>query len=195
MNTNLSLRALAVAAVLTAGLGTAATAVAQDGSPQSAPTAARSAADTTSERTPTSVVHQSGIVIEAHGEHVGSPVAVYLYENSVHGNSLQVVLDPEQDVIGFVEQQTPFVVDGTVDVTVDVQGRSVVLSGTVADSGEAAKEVDPRQDGGEQIITRGTQTRLLADLSLTVEGVDVPLEAAPAFAYDLEVRKVTLYGR
>lgn len=194
MKTNISLRALALAAVLTAGLGTAATA-AQDGPPSSAPAVAPTSVDSHAERTPTSVVHESGIVIEAHGEYAGTPVAVYLYENRTYGNSLQVVLDPERDLIGFVEQQAPFVVDGAVDVAVDVQGRSVVLTGTVADSGEAAKDVDPRQDGGEQIITRGTQTRLLADLSLTVDGVDVPLEAAPAFAYDLEVRKVSLYGK
>lgn len=189
-----TLRALAVAAVLTAGIGTAANA-ANDSASTTPTVVAPKASDTTTERTPTSVEHQTGLLVEAYGEHDGTPVAVYLYENTLYGNSLQVVLDAEQDVIGSIEQEAPFVVDGVVDVTVDVQGREVVLSGTVADSGESAKEVDPRQDGGEQIITKGTHTPLLADLTLTIDGVDVALEAAPAFMYDLEVRKVTLYGR
>lgn len=194
MNTTSRLRALVVSAVLAAGLGTATAAFAQDTAAPPAPSVTSSATSTSVQRTPTSVEHQGGLVIEGYGQYAGSPVAVYLYENSLYGNSLQVVLDPEQDVIGYVEQQTPFVVDGAVDVNVDVQGRSVRLSGTVTDSGEVAKSVDPFQDAGEQIVTKGSQTRLLANLSLTVDGTTVPLEAAPAFAYDLDVRKVTLYG-
>lgn len=195
MKTITIMRTLAVAAVLTAGIGTTAAATANEDPATTAPAVVAPKADTAAAERPTSVERQTGLLVEAYGEHDGAPVAVYLYENTQYGNSLQVVLDPEQDLIGSIDQKAPFVVDGTVDVTVDVQGRDVVLHGTVADSGESAKEVDPRQDGGEQIITKGTHTALLADLALTIDGVDVALEAAPAFRYDLEVRKVTLYGR
>ena len=200
MNTHAPVRALVIATALAAAVGTAAAASGQDADPGSgrtqvsSPTVAPSPARSAQKQPPTSVEHQSGLVVEGYAQHAGSPVAVYLYENSLYGSSVQVVLDAEQDLIGSVEQATPFVVDGELDVTVDVRGRSVVLSGTVADTGELVKSVDPLQDAGEQIVTKGTRTRLAADLSLTVDGVTVPLEAAPAFAYDLEVRKVTLYG-
>jgi hypothetical protein len=200
MNTHAPVRALLAAAVLAAGIGTATAAFADDGTPPSggprasAPTVAPTPTRPGQQSAPTSVEHQRGVVIEAHGQHAGSPVAVYLYENSLYGGSVQVVLDAEQDLVGSVEQQAPFIVDGVLDVTVDVRGRSVVLSGTVADTGERVRDVDATQDAGEQIVTKGTRTQLLTDLSLTVDGVTVPLEAAPAFAYDLEVRRVTLYG-
>ena len=198
MNTHAPVRALVIAAALAAAVGTAAAASGQDAAPGSARTQVSAVAPSPTrpaeKQPPTSVEHQSGLVVEGYAQHAGAPVAVYLYENSLYGSSLQVVLDAEQDLIGHVEQATPFVVDGQLDVTVDVRGRSVVLSGTVADTGELVKSVDPLQDAGEQVVSKGTRTRLAADLSLTVDGVTVPLEAAPAFAYDLEVRKVTLYG-
>lgn len=195
MKTIPALSALALAAVLAGGIGSASGAFAQDGPTTTGSTVAAGPTGATQAPTRTSVERQNGVVIEAFGEHAGTPVAVYLYENSTYGSSVQVVLDAEQDLIGSLEQPQPFIVGGAVDVALDVQGHDVVLTGTVTESGESARTVDPRQDAGEQIVTRGTRTPLLADLSLTVGGSAVPLEAAPAFAFDLEVRRVTLYGR
>ena len=62
-------------------------------------------------------------------------------------------------------------------------------------TGRPEKIVEPVQDGGEQIVTRGTHTQLVGDLTLTYDGVTVPLQLDTAFGYDLEVRKVALYGR
>ena len=144
---------------------------------------------------PVRVEHQVGKVLEGHAD-AGTPVMVTLYENSLHGSLVQVVLgDPEEDNIGFVEQADPFVTDGVLDVTVDVNGTPVRFQGTVVEDGKPTSITEPIQDGGEQIVTRGTNTPLATDVTVTVRGVSAPVEFAPAFAFDLQSRKVTLYGR
>ena len=144
---------------------------------------------------PVSVEHQVGTVLEGTAE-AGVPVMVTVYENSLHGSSVQVVLgDPEEDNVGYVEQEGAFIHDGVLDVTVDVQGTPVRFHGTVTPSGKPTKLVEPIQDNGEQIVTKGTNTQLATDVTVTVRGVSAPVAFAPAFAFDLESRKVTLYGR
>lgn len=143
------------------------------------------------EAAPTAAEHQSGIVLEA----AGDGVLVTVYENSKYGNSATVVLgDPDEGHFGYVEQTEPFVVDGELNLVVDVEGTTVSVSGSVAPNGQATRIVEPQQDGGEQIVTRGTNTPLAADLVADIAGEVVALDTAPAFAYDLEVRKVRLYG-
>lgn len=185
MNSKLTLRTLAAGLVI-AGLGISGTALADSG--------AERGTDAKSTSTPVTVENQVGTVIEATGSAAGVDVWLSLYENQLHGNSLQVILgDPELDLIGATEQTAPFVVDGAVDVTVEIDGRPARLTGTVTEIG-TSKMVEPVQDNGEQLVTRSRQTQLGAALTLTYDGVAVPLEAAPAFSYDNEVRRVDLYG-
>lgn len=144
--------------------------------------------------TPTRVETQRGLVLEGTGSVDGLAVTVYVYENSTYGNSLQVVLgDPEEDRIGFLEQAAPFVVDGALDVVVDVAGTPVRLTGTVTPT-DQTKVVEPIQDGGEQLVTRGTHTQLATAIVATIGEASGDLAFAPAFAFDLEVRRVALYG-
>ncbi|GAA1917891.1 hypothetical protein [Nocardioides marmoribigeumensis] len=149
----------------------------------------------TSTAGPVQVEHEVGTVLEGSAD-AGIPVAVTLYENNLHGSSIQVVLgDPDADDIGYVEQEGAFVHDGVLDVTVDVQGTPVRLHGTVTPSGRPARLVDPMQDNGEQIVVKGTNTALATDVDVTVRGTSAPVQFAPAFSFDLESRTVTLYGR
>ena len=141
------------------------------------------------------VEHQVGTVIEGTAD-AGTPVMLFLYENSLHGSSVQVVLgDPEEGQVGALEQADAFIVNGVLDVTVDVDGTPVRFHGTVKASGRPEKLVEPVQDNGEQIVTKGTNTQLATDLTVTVRGTTAPVSVAPAFAFDIESRKVTLYGR
>jgi hypothetical protein len=187
---------IVVGSLLVAGLGIAGAATADDASKPAqrpTPTAVPSGS---ADQPNVNVEHQRGIVLEGSGLAGDRPVAVTVYENSLHGNSIQVVLgDPDNGgQIGFVEQAEPFVVDGLLNATVDVGGRSVELTGTVEETGRATKVTEPIQDAGEQIISRGTHTQLLTDVTLAFDGKSAALEFAPAFAYDLEIRKVGLYG-
>jgi hypothetical protein len=140
---------------------------------------------------PVTIEQQRGIVIEGTAVLNGEPVGISLYENEQYGNVLQVFF-PESDEVGALEQEAPFVVDGRVDVTVDVDGRRARLAGVVTETG-ATKVVEPLQDGGEQQISKGTHYVLDAELALTVGRYSVPLET-DAFAFDLDVRHVQLYG-
>ena len=180
MRTRFLPRIIVTAALLFGGAAGTGMAVAHSPEEQSAATSR-----TTSER-------QHGLVLE--GSAPG--VMVFVYENSLHGNSVQVVLgDPDDDRIGYAEQAEPFVVEGVLSATVEIDGQPVTIDGTVSPGGRPTRIVEPMQDGGEQIVTRGTNTPLAVDASLTTAGSSVPLEFAPAFAYDLSVRRVTLYGR
>jgi hypothetical protein len=137
------------------------------------------------------VEQQTGTVVEASGSARGITASVTLYENSAHGNSVQVVLG--EDRIGYAEP-ADLVVDGAVDATVEIDGKPATVTGTLSPSGRPEKLVEPTQDAGEQVVTRGTHTPLVGDLTLTYDGVSVPLHLDTAFAYDLEVRRVALYG-
>jgi len=189
---------IVVGSVLVAGigLGIAGAATADEVSKPAEPSASMAVSSGSTENSNINVEHQRGIVLEGSGLAGDLPVAVTVYENSLHGNSIQVVLgDPDNGGgIGSVEQAEPFVVDGVLNATVDIDGRKVELTGTVVETGRATKVIEPIQDAGEQIVTKGTHTQLLADATLSFDGKSAALEFAPAFAYDLEVRKVALYG-
>jgi len=179
--------AVAALAISAAGIGIAGAANAEE--PARASSSAVSA-----ESVPT-VDHQRGVVLEGTGSSGGLDVMVTVYDNSLYGSSVQVVLgDPDDDRIGYAEQGTPYVVDGQLNAGVEIEGRVVTLSGAVVETGRPEKLREPLQDGGEQIITRGTHTQLVTDVHLSVGDTVVPVTFAPAFAYDLEVRKVDLYG-
>lgn len=70
--------------------------------------------------------------------------------------------------------------------------QGIVLEGSAP--GLAATIVEPLQDNGEQIVSKGTNTPLRADVVMSLDGTTIPLDFVPAFAYDLQVRKVALGG-
>jgi hypothetical protein len=180
--------------VVALGIGTAGVAVAEESPSSTSPAGGPPTAvvQPMKAEPPVTLEQQRGLLIEASGTFEGQPVAVSLYQNQQYGNFLQVVF-PESDVIGALEQSAPFVDNGVVDFAVDVQGENAVLAGTVTET-EVTKVVEPLQDNGEQLVSKGTRTMLDADLTLTYRGVTIPLEAAPAFSFDLDVRRVQLYG-
>jgi hypothetical protein len=196
--TTISTRFVIAAATLVAGIAITGAAVAQGDESRATE---RSGSTTTPAETPpdstapvraavpaTGVSEQHGIVLEGTGSAGGQTVTVYVYENDAHGNSAQVVLgDPDDDRIGAVEQDEAFVVDGVLTASVDIDGRTATITGTVVPSGAEATPVDPTLDS-EPTVVRGTHTRLDADLVVTYGDTAVPLTVSPAFAYDLEVR-------
>ena len=189
--TTISTRFVIAAAILVAGIGITGAAVAQGSEPRAAE---RQAGTTTPAETPPDPARvrathdQHGIVLEGTGSAGGRTVTVHVYENDVHGNSAQVVLgDPADDRIGAVEQDPAFVVDGVLTASVEIDGRTATIAGTVTPSGAESTPVDPALDS-EPTVVRGTHTPLDSDLVVTYGGPTVPLQVSTAFAYDLEVR-------
>jgi hypothetical protein len=148
------------------------------------------------ESAPTNVEHQVGVVLEGITSINGQEVILSVYDNSRYGSSATIVIgDPENGgAFGYAEQATAFVVDGELTVTVDIDGKAATLSGTVVENGKPTRIRDAMQDGGENLVTKGTNTPLLANLTLSFDGQSVPVEVGTAFGYDLEVRSTDLYG-
>lgn len=196
MNKRNRVRAALSTMLAVAALGSLTT-VAALADPQSAhgPQAREMTAAPASSASPRSVERQSGLVMEGTGELNGTPVSVTVYENSLYGNTVQVVLgDPDDDRIGYVEQQSPFVVDGRLAAEVRIAGDVAALHGTVEATGRPERLTEPVQDAGEQIVSRGTHTQLATDVTLSLGGEQAAVAFAPAFAYDLAVQRVDLYG-
>lgn len=191
-NTTARRAGIALGAVLLAG-SLAAGAAQAARAPESAPRATTAAAPATD------TVHletERGHVLEGYAEVGGVPVTLTVYENSTHGNFAQVVLgDLEQDgAIGSVEQTDPFIVDGQLDLTLEVGGSPFELHGTVTPVGKAERLTEALQDNGEQVVSRGTHRQLDVDVTATYAGHSGAVSFAPAFAYDLTTRRVALYG-
>jgi hypothetical protein len=192
-NTTARRAGIALGAVLLAGSLAAGTAQAAR-TPETAPRAT-----TVTTAPATDAVHlvtERGHVLEGYAEVGGVPVTLTVYENSTHGNFAQVVLgDLEQDgAIGSVEQTDPFIVDGQLDLTLEVGGSPFELHGTVTPVGKAERLTEALQDNGEQVVSRGTHRQLDVDVTATYAGNSGAVSFAPAFAYDLTTRRVALYG-
>lgn len=141
----------------------------------------RSKAPTTSER---------GIVLEGTGTWRGRPVAIFVYENQRYGNSLQMVIgDPDGDhAIGAGEGRDPYVIDGVLDVGLEVDGDLAVVRGSVIESGDPRPATGSDTDG-ELVATTGTHTPLLVEATFDYRGETVDLRFATSFAYDLESQR------
>lgn len=194
MRSNTVKRSLILGSVLAGALTLGVSTTAASGSTADTDDRTRTAVSTT-EKAP-SVETERGIVLEGTGSWQGQDVMVTVYENQRYGNSVQLVVgDPDAGgAIGYVESTDPFVVDGELSVEVEVDGRTAVLAGTVTEAGRPERIHDALQDGGEQINSRGTHTALAVDATLELGGAEAALTFSPAFAYDLEVQKVALYG-
>lgn len=145
---------------------------------------------------PTNVERQAGVVIEGFTTINGQEVILSVYDNSRYGSSATIIVgDPENGgAFGHAEQGTAFVVDGELFLTVDIDGKAATLSGTVVENGKPTRIREAMQDGGENLVTKGTNTPLLASLTLSFDGQSVPVEVGTAFGYYLEVRSTDLYG-
>lgn len=182
---------LGSALIATLTLGGIATAGANGGqTDRTAPTT--STTSTTADNGPL-VETEKGIVLEYFSEAGGREISVTVYENSVYGNFLSIRLG--DGLFGGKQTAKALVVDGQLDASVMIKGYPAVLEGTVAENGQPTQIRDSIYDAGQRIVTKGTNTPLLADATLTYRGETYVISFDPAFAYDLEVKKVTLYGR
>ena len=73
-----------------------------------------------------------------------------------------------------------------------VDGKRAVIQGTAERYGARSKVYEEFDDGGFLIKTRGFHRQLRTDLVATYAGKVVPLTCAPAFFYDLEVKKIPI---
>ncbi|HSV37868.1 MAG TPA: hypothetical protein VLI04_03835 [Nocardioidaceae bacterium] len=151
---------------------------------------------TTKAETPVDTTSQVGVVLEGFATIAEMEAYLEVYDNSRFGSSVRLIVGDLEDggFFGYAEQQTAFVVNGQLHATVELDGRVASIEGTLVENGKPTRIRESMQDGGEQLVTRGTNTQLLANVTITFEGATIPVEVGTAFGYDLQVRTVDLYG-
>lgn len=139
------------------------------------------------DRRKATTVRERGIVLEGTGIWRGQPVKVFVYENQKYGNALQIVVgDPDgKHAIGAGEGRGPYVVDGVLNVGLDVDGDLAVVKGSVTESSDPRQAAESAPDG-ELVTAEGTHTPLLVEATFTYRGKTVDLKFTRALGYALK---------
>ncbi len=153
--------------------------------PGSSPSSTPNAPD--KDRPKVKTATERGIVLEGSGTWRGNAVQVFVYENRKYGNSLQILIgDPDdRHTMGSGEGRDPYVIDGVLNVGLDIDGDLAVVKGSVTPNGEPVPAAEEAPDG-ELISATGTHTPLLVKATFAYRGETVRLRFAKAFAYELK---------
>ena len=136
---------------------------------------------------------ERGIVLECSGKKSGLEVHTVVYENSRYGNTVQVRIGgPESEKAAMRNTDDKFLVDGALRATVRVAGQRAVVKGTAERFGARIPVNESFDDGDYAITNRGFQRKLRTRLVAKYDGKVVPLTCAPAFYYNLDVKKVPI---
>lgn len=194
MRSTTTTRSLIMGGVLAGALALGAVQASGDNGPDaeqktgSSSSSAQAVVDKGQSKAPT--VSERGIVLEGTGSWRGQSVAIYVYENQKYGNSLQMVIgDPDgKHAIGAGEGRDPYVIDGVLNVGLDVDGDLAVVKGTVTESGDPRPATEADADG-DLITASGTHTPLLVEATFEYRGETVDLTFARSFEYELETTR------
>ena len=136
---------------------------------------------------------ERGIVVECQGDAHGVRIWTSVYENHRYGNTVQVVVgDPDDGNGNSRGTDEKFLVDGQLKAWVKVDGKRATIKGTAERYGTRTKVYEEYDDAGFLVKTRGFHRQLRTELVATYAGKTVPLTCDPAFAYNLEVKKIPL---
>ena len=142
---------------------------------------------------PTDTTRERGIVLECRGEAHGLSAYVDIYENNAYSNYFQVILDDDPKRAASREPKDLFE-KGKVRGSIRIKGHKVRVTGDAHRVGKRKRVHEEIDDAGQHIVSDGFHRRLANDLVLTYRGTTVPLDCAPAFAYDLKVTKTDITG-
>jgi hypothetical protein len=139
--------------------------------------------------------HERGVVLECTGNRHGLDAYVSLYENDVHGNVVQVVLDDDPELAGH-RAPADILSAGEVRTGVRIGDHWARIRGTarkvpVAQRTPVHEEMD---DAGEHLVVDGFHRALVDHVVLRYAGTRVPLTCEPAFAYRLTVTRTDITG-
>lgn len=130
--------------------------------------------------------HQRGVVLECTGANAAHSAYVDLYENNLHGNYVQVVLDGDPKLA--TSRQPADIWDaGDVRTHVTIRDQRVRIFGTAPKVGGRTAVHETHDDAGNHIVTDGFHRRLADDLVLSYDGHRMALDCRPSFYYRLNV--------
>ena len=188
-------RSLILGSVLAGALtlGAVQMAAGDSGSPNertnaTSPRSARVATDV--DQPTTKTVRERGIVLQGSGTWRGQLVEIFVYENRFYGNSLQIVIGDRagEPAIGGGEGRDAYVIDGVLNVGLEVDGDLAVVKGSVTPKGVPQRVTEPTPDG-ELVASRGKHTPLSVKATFQYRGETVDLKFAKAFEYALKSKR------
>src|SRR3954453_7963223 len=104
------------------------------------------------------VSHERGALLECTGTAGTIPVRANLYQNKTYGNYLEVLVhDGTAEEAGASrESATPYIAQGKVRAAARIDGKKMVITGTVKPTGEVKKVKEVVEDAGLRIVSTGT---------------------------------------
>jgi hypothetical protein len=136
---------------------------------------------------------ERGIVLECSGKKSGLEVHTVVYQNSRYGHTVQVRIGgPESEKAAMRNTDQKFLVDGELRATVNVAGQRAVVKGTAERFGARTPVNESFDDGDFTVTSRGFHRQLRTRLVAKYDGKVVALDCAPAFYYDLDVKRTPI---
>ena len=139
--------------------------------------------------------HERGVVLECTGSRHGLDAYVSLYENDLHGNVVQVILDDDPELAAH-RAPDDILSAGEIRTGVRIGEHRARIRGTarrvpIAQRTPVHEEMD---DAGQHLVVDGFHRALVDDLVLRYDGTRVPLTCEPAFAYRLTITRTDVTG-
>ena len=136
----------------------------------------------------TTTTKESGIALSCEGSWRGRHVYAEVYENSLHGSHVQVVVGDGADA-GARWQQRPMVTGDRVRARVRVDGSPAVVKGLARLDGTRTPVHEVLDDAGQTIESTGVQRGLDTDIAFHWKDRAVKLDCSDAFHYRLTVTR------
>ncbi|MBZ5738943.1 hypothetical protein [Nocardioides mangrovi] len=146
------------------------------------------AATTDHTSTDSTTTHEKGVAISCGGEWRGKHVYAEVYENSLHGNHVQVVID---DGAYAAErwQDASIVTHDQVRTRVRLDGSRAVVKGLARLDGTRKHVHEVLEDAGQTIESTGTQRGLDTNVAFHWKDRAVKLDCSESFRYRLTVTR------
>lgn len=134
---------------------------------------------------------EKGVALTCAGEWRDKHVYAEVYENSLHGNHVQVVID--DGVLAASRWQDERMVTGKrVGVQVRLGGKPAVVKGLARLDGTRTPVHEVLEDAGQTIESTGVQHGLQTDVSFVWRGRTAHLDCSDAFRYRLTVTRTPI---
>ncbi|MFF5477695.1 hypothetical protein ACFY5C_10205 [Streptomyces sp. NPDC012935] len=140
---------------------------------------------------------EKGHVLFCTGRAGDRSVTVDLYDNSLYGSFVSVIVEGPDGEYGGGSTPPLLFDNGSVSAELPIEkhgadggpaGRAVI-QGTYAASGEPERVHDITREPSWVVVAHGTRQQLSTSVSITVLGETTPLSCEPSFAYDLKVTR------
>jgi hypothetical protein len=137
------------------------------------------------------VTHENGVVVECRGTWRHRDVYASLYENNLHGNVVQVVVDDGRYAASRQPKREPVVGD-QVRTRVRLGGTRAVVKGLARLDGTRTHVSEVLDDAGQTVESTGVQRGLDTDIAFHWRDHAAKLDCSGSFRYRLTVTRTPI---